>query len=61
MFATLATNLKDPVERLRAVHRGTRSAKAAYSAGIEDAVMKWAHTEQAATARKACRGDPAYR
>jgi len=42
MFATLATNLKDPVERLRAVHRGTRNAKAVYSAGIEDAVMKWA-------------------
>jgi WS/DGAT/MGAT family acyltransferase len=42
MFAPLATNLKDPVERLRAVSRGTRSAKDLYKTGLEDAVMGWA-------------------
>jgi diacylglycerol O-acyltransferase len=42
MFATLATNLKDPVERLQAVSRGTRSAKELYASGIEGAVMEWA-------------------
>jgi len=42
MFATLATDLKDPLERLRAVSRGTRSAKELYASGIEDALMEWA-------------------
>ena len=42
MFTTLATNVKDPVERLHAVNRGTRSAKDLYAAGVEDAVMEWA-------------------
>ena len=42
MFASLATDLKDPVERLRAVSRGTRSAKDLYASGVEDAMMGWA-------------------
>jgi diacylglycerol O-acyltransferase len=42
MFATLATDLKDPLERLHAVSRGTRNAKDLYAVGIENAVMEWA-------------------
>jgi diacylglycerol O-acyltransferase len=42
MFATLGTNLKDPVERLHAVSRATRSAKDLHAVGLEDALMKWA-------------------
>lgn len=49
MFASLGTNLKDPLERLQAVSRGTRSAKELYASGIEDALMEWAGMPRPAT------------
>jgi hypothetical protein len=42
LFATLATHLGDPAERLRAIHQGTVAAKRLYDSGVEDAVMEWA-------------------
>jgi diacylglycerol O-acyltransferase len=42
LFASLATDVADPVERLRAVSAATRSAKRLYETGIEDAAMRWA-------------------
>lgn len=41
-FATLATNIDDPVERLRLVRKGAAGAKDLYESGIEDVVMDWA-------------------
>lgn len=41
-FATLATNIDDPVERLRLVRQGAADAKGLYESGIEDVVMDWA-------------------
>jgi diacylglycerol O-acyltransferase / wax synthase len=41
-FANLATDIADPVERLRAVRDGARNAKHLYETGVEDIVMDWA-------------------
>ncbi len=40
-FATLATNVEDPAERLRAVRDGAAGAKAVYNSGIEDVLIEW--------------------
>jgi WS/DGAT/MGAT family acyltransferase len=55
MFASLATDVVDPVERLRAVSAGTRSAKRIYETGIEDAVMRWASVPRPAAVALAVR------
>lgn len=55
MFATLATDIEDPVERLRTVARGTQSAKELHASGIEDAVMEWASLPRPAAVALAVR------
>ncbi|MFN8036158.1 MAG: wax ester/triacylglycerol synthase family O-acyltransferase [Acidimicrobiia bacterium] len=41
-FANLATDLEDPVARLRMIRDAARSAKRVYESGVEDVVMDWA-------------------
>lgn len=41
-FASLATDLEDPVARLQAIRDGARSAKSVHESGVEDIVMDWA-------------------
>ncbi len=41
-FANLATDLRDPVERLNAVRDAARGAKQIHETGIENVVMDWA-------------------
>ncbi|MCE7883405.1 MAG: DUF1298 domain-containing protein, partial [Actinobacteria bacterium ATB1] len=42
LFATLATDVEDPLERLDAIRQGTEDAKSMYASGIEDVVIDWA-------------------
>jgi WS/DGAT/MGAT family acyltransferase len=55
LFVSLATDIDDPVERLRAVARGARSAKDLHASGIEDAVMEWASLPRPAAVALAVR------
>lgn len=42
-FAKLATDIEDPVDRLRVVRDGARGAKGVYESGVEDVVIDWAN------------------
>jgi len=55
LFVTLATDIDDPVERLRAVAKGARSAKELYASGVEDAMMEWARVPRPAAVALAVR------
>lgn len=55
MFASLATHIDDPVERLLAIAQGARSAKEIFSYGLEDIVMEWAQVPSPATFALAAR------